>query len=178
MYYFLKASRANGPGMRAVLLLQSPHPHATEAERKCNTHNFPECYSTSADTLFRHICSLGNSIEGITISGEEPFDQYAAVYQLLHSIKTETNLSVMLFTSYSQDAIQAMGKQEILAYIDILYVKHPKQEDASIESSHQNTHFLSHRYTEQDLADVSPAEVIITAEGNVIVSGLYQSIDL
>jgi hypothetical protein len=39
-------------------------------------------------------------------------------------------------------------------------------------SANQTVHLLTDRYTMNDLQSVPPAEVIVTAEGKVVVSGI------
>ena len=95
----LSRSRANGPGSRGVIWVQGctigcdgcyslfTHPH-----RKVNI--------VPPQELALWICSL-NGIEGVTISGGEPFEQARAVSIMLQYIRTNRpDLSVFVFTGY------------------------------------------------------------------------------
>jgi anaerobic ribonucleoside-triphosphate reductase activating protein len=133
------------------------------------------------DYLFRHIVAIGHAIEGITITGGEPFDQYAAVLHLTQRIKAETSLSVMLFTNLTLAEVydQQQGYAPLLATIDVLVTKpspdHPTDQHPlplvlpTIPDKH--LHLLTNRYTLAELQAVPDAEVIITRDGDVIISG-------
>ena len=136
--------------------------------------------------LFERIQALGNSIEGITISGGEPLQQQSGVAALLRRIKAETSLSVVLFTGFSWLELQKIGAHQpntapdlplaLLRDVDVLIAgrydqtRHLAQDLRG--SANKTTYFLTNRYTARDMEAIPPAEVVITAEGDVIMSGI------
>lgn len=172
---FLPRSRANGPGVRAVVWVQGCSlgcPGCFNPE----SHAFNVGERVSVTDLVRRIQGLEGSIEGVTISGGEPFQQRAAVTSLLHRIKAETKLSVIVFTGFTWSEIQAMRDREILAYVDVLiagrYDETQRLARGLRGSANKTLHFLTERYTIEDINATPAAEVIITPDGAVIVSGI------
>ena len=176
LHYFIPFSRSNGPGSRAVIWVQgcsfgcpgcfNPETHASNKGRLVST-----------DRLFEKIIKLGQTIEGITISGGEPLQQMRPLLTLLRRICKETDLSVLLFTGYSWEEIEKMKESpELLRYVDILiagrYDQTKKVGRNLLGSANQTLHFLSGRYTKKDLKKTPPSEVIITGEGKVIMTGI------
>ncbi|NVM26586.1 MAG: radical SAM protein [Desulfobacterales bacterium] len=176
IHRFLLFSRANGPGVRAVIWVQGCSlgcPGCFNPE----THPFVGGELVSVGDLFGRIVALGDAIEGITISGGEPLQQRRPLLALLRRVRRETPLSVLLFTGYTWEKVQRMPNAEaLLACVDVLIAG---RYDASQRlardlrgSTNKTVHFLTDRYTMDDLQSVPPTEVIITAEGEVIVSGI------
>lgn len=175
---FLPASRANGPGWRAVVWVQG-----------C-TLNCPGCFNLETHdpeggermpvaALFRRIAALVEGIEGLSISGGEPFQQPRSLLCLLRRVRQETNLSVLVFTGYTLGEIRGMPEVEpLLAYIDVLVAgrydvtQHLSDSLGLRSSANQTVHLLSEHYTMDDLRAVPPAEVILTPGGEVALSGV------
>lgn len=127
--------------------------------------------------IFNQILSLGDSIEGITLSGGEPLDQIDAVTALLGRIRGETDLSVLLFTGYEWDEITLMpGSDELLACADVViagrYDKTRCLASGLRGSSNQTFHFLTNRYNMDDLSPVPSGEVVITEDGQILITGI------
>ena len=172
----LNNSKANGPGNRAVIWVQG-----------C-TLNCPGCFNPKThdphagnretiDALFTWICSLGNTIEGISISGGEPLQQAKAILSLLQRIKKETQLSTFMFSGYTKTEIETFSVwPELSKCLDILicgrYDETLKLDHGIISSSNQEALFLSERYTQQDLANIPDNEIIILPNGEIIASGV------
>jgi anaerobic ribonucleoside-triphosphate reductase activating protein len=172
IHAFEPFSRANGPGLRAVIWVQG-----------CSL-NCPGCFNpethtpaggelVSVDGLFRRIAALGDSIEGISVSGGEPLQQRASLLALLRRVRRETPLSVLLFTGYTWEEVRA---DALLACLDVLIAgryDHSRRLAHGLRGSANKTvHFLTDRYAMGDLQPVPCAEVIITAEGEVVASGI------
>jgi anaerobic ribonucleoside-triphosphate reductase activating protein len=227
---FLPASRANGPGWRAVIWVQG-----------CSL-NCPGCFnpethaptggeSVPVDALVRRIVALAEpsiegvsggergsldarhrrnvaraefaiegisisggergsldarhrrnvaraefAIEGISISGGEPLEQARPLLALLRRIKAKCALSVVLFTGYSWAEIQGWPiARDVLTCVDVLIAgrydaSQPIREPLR-SSANQTLHRLTDRYTEADLQAIPPAEIILTVEGEVLLSG-------
>jgi len=185
VHQFLSLSQANGPGTRAVVWVQG----CTLGCPGCfnvPTHPAVGGENVTVDVLFERIQALQNSIEGITISGGEPLQQQIGVAQLLRRVKAETSLSVVLFTGFSWPELQKMGLRQpnttrnspltLLQDVDVLIAGRYDQTQHLAQdlrgSTNKITYFLTNRYTAQDMEAIPPAEVMITAEGDVIMSGI------
>ena len=141
-----------GPGKRAAIWFQG-----------C-TRNCPGCMSPSSrplnggrktivEKVVNAILHLEN-IEGITISGGEPFLQLDALYSLVKNIKNNSDLSIIVYTGYTINELRKLNDskvdQLINGMIDILidgeYVDELNDGVALRGSSNQIVHFLSERY--------------------------------
>lgn len=58
-------------------------------------------------------------IEGVTILGGEPFQQYEEVFELIKKVKN-LELSIVLYSGYEMQELEDLGKTKIFDYIDIL----------------------------------------------------------
>ena len=176
LHAFLPVSRANGPGARAVVWVQGCSLGCAGCYN-AETHAFAGGELVSVDDLFERIASLGDKIEGITISGGEPFQQSGALLRLLRRVREETRLSILIFTGYTwEEAQQMKDAGELLACADVLiagrYDESQRVAHSLIGSRNKTLHFLTGRYAMADLPAVPQAEVIITPEGDMIVSGI------
>jgi anaerobic ribonucleoside-triphosphate reductase activating protein len=177
---FLPFSRANGPGGRAVIWVQG----CTLGCPGCfnpETHPAEGGELVSITDLFDRIVALGDAIEGVTVSGGEPLQQRQPLLALLRRVRRETSLSILVFTGYTWEEIRRMPDAEaLLACVDVLIAgRYDASRLFAAESSqflrsstNQTVHTLTDRYTLADLQAVPPAEVIITAEGEVLASGI------
>ena len=181
VHHFLPFSRANGPGERAVIWVQG----CTLGCAGCfnlDTHSLEGGEDISVQDLFDRIVALEKTIEGITVSGGEPLQQRRPLLALLGWVRRETSLSVLVFTGYTWEEIQQMPDADVLlACIDVLIAGRydaahrfaPENKKRFLRSStNQTAHTLTDRYTLADLRSVPPAEIIITADGEVAVSGV------
>lgn len=184
LHHFLPSSRANGPGMRAVIWVQG----CTLACPGCfnePTHPAEGGDLVSVDSLFERIVGLEDSIEGITVSGGEPLQQRPAIARLLRCVRDETDLSVILFTGFSWDELARIGAKEkqasnlplaLLQDVDVLIAgRYDRTQHLARDlrgSANKKTYFLTGRYTESAMAAIPPAEVVITEDGEVIMSGI------
>jgi len=176
VHAFEYQSFANGPGIRAVIWVQG-----------C-TLRCPGCFNplmqpleggklVEIDDLFRNITDLGDSIQGITLSGGEPLQQMGPVLALLLRIRQATRLSILVFTGYTFEEISAMERgNELLARVDVLiagrYDASRRVAQGLVGSSNQSIHFLTGRYNPWDLDVPYIAEVIIFPEGRITISGI------
>jgi len=130
------------------------------------------------DELVSWILHRGDAIEGITLSGGEPLEQLPAVLRLLGDIKSRTSLSALLFTGYAwPDVLRMPGADDLLNCLDVViagpYDRSVRLDDGLRGSSNQTVHFLTDRYGPDDLREVPPAEAIISADGEVVLSGVH-----
>ena len=153
----LSYSRANGPGARAVIWVQG----CTIGCEGCysqSTHPHRKVQVIDSLELAKWVCSI-DGIEGVTISGGEPFEQSAAVAKFLLSVKQiRPELSFFLFTGYEITYLQQSTNksvQTILEIADILssgpFVAELYESDLLWRgSSNQQLSYLSARYSPED----------------------------
>ena len=166
------ASRANGPGLRAVVWFQgcslgcpgcfNPLTHDPDAGRTACT-----------EEVWRGL--EGNSIEGITFSGGEPFQQPEALLDLACRARG-AGLSVLIFSGYSREAIERLPPGPgILAVTDVLIAGPFRAEltgQGLLGSANQRIHLLSNRYSPADLGAVPRSEIILHRDGSMTISGI------
>jgi len=151
-------SRANGPGVRAVIWVQG-----------C-TIGCPGCYNAfthphKSVKLMRPVeiakwVATISDIEGITFSGGEPFEQAAAIIATIDEIRLlcDPKFSVFAFSGFEYDSLiesEDPVVQELLKRIDILsagpYIS--KLRDTNLlwrGSSNQTLQYLSERYSSRE----------------------------
>lgn len=140
-----------GPGVRYVVWVQG-------CMRRCPGCVSPEAQpleggtQTSVDALTREILAT-DGIEGITISGGEPFLQAAALVRLIDALRAERDLGVIVYTGCLLETLEAdepAGARELLSRIDLLidgpYVDELNDDGALRGSSNQRVIPLTDRY--------------------------------
>jgi anaerobic ribonucleoside-triphosphate reductase activating protein len=121
-----------------------------------------------------------SGIEGITLSGGEPFWHAEACAELAAEVK-KLGLSVMVYSGFTLDRIKAVAKPgwlELLDQADIL-VDGPFQPWVPSQhlwagSGNQKVHYLTGRYSLGDfdeIKDFQQCEVIIGESGDIVVTG-------
>lgn len=101
-------------------------------------------------TLAERVCSVGG-VEGLTLSGGEPFDQDASsMVDFLDVVRQRMNLNVMAYTGYCLAELRNDRERcRILPLIDILidgpYVESEDHGELWRGSANQQVHFLSER---------------------------------
>jgi anaerobic ribonucleoside-triphosphate reductase activating protein len=172
----VSGSRANGPGVRAVIWTQGCSLGCAGCYNP-ETHPFAGGRPVATDDLFRRIAALGSAIEGVTVSGGEPLQQLRPLTALLRRVREETDLSILVFTGYRPEEVSRMAEAGVLlACVDVLIAgRYDRSQRLARElrgSANKTVHLLSDRYEMDDLRAALPAEVIITAEGEVVISGI------
>ncbi|TDD29280.1 radical SAM protein [Actinomadura sp. KC06] len=168
-------SQTSGPGTRAVVWLQG----CTLGCPGCwtpETHP-PGGHEVTVDELFAHIAGLGGRIEGVTVSGGEPLQQFRPLLRLLTRIREETSLSVLVFTGFGWEEIVRMpGAAALRDRVDVLlagrYVRDLRLGRGLRGSSNKTVHLFTDRYTAADLDAVPDAEVVIRADGRLAITGI------
>ena len=149
---FVPKTRALGPEERFAIWFQG-------CNRMCKgcmspeTRNVKSGHLIETEDIYNYILQQ-KSIEGITISGGEPFLQIDGLYELLAKICKRTTLGVMLYTGYTVTELRKLGNDridEILdSYVDILidgqYIDELNDGINLRGSSNQNVIFLTDRY--------------------------------
>lgn len=178
----MACSRANGPGVRAVIWVQG-----------C-TIGCPGCYNifTHEHTQKKlkspkHIAEWINSIdeiEGITFSGGEPFEQALAISSVIELVNSErkTPLSVFIFTGFDYETLSKSKDsaiQRLLSLTDMLsagpYIASLNQENLLWRgSSNQELIYLTKAYSKTDeekwLND-SPIEELVMTDNGIMRTG-------
>lgn len=170
---WIARSRVNGPGERFVLWLQG-------CSLRCPGCWNPDTWShaprkvMTLEALEAEVRAAG-AVEGITLSGGEPFEQAAALVPFLDGVRAR-GLSVMIFTGYEMDELTSDAARAVLGRCDVLvtgrYVASQRSLDLAWRGSHnQRVHFLTARYDERDLPRSGEVEVHIGADGGVEITG-------
>jgi anaerobic ribonucleoside-triphosphate reductase activating protein len=115
-------SVVDGPGLRYVIFTQGC-PHHCPGCHNPQTHDFTGGYEISIDEILAALSKV-KLIEGITLSGGEPFAQAAACAQLARAVK-KLGLTVVTYSGYyyaelQQQAIKDPAITELLAVTDVL----------------------------------------------------------
>ncbi len=175
------ASRVNGPGLRAVIWVQG-------CALGCPGCFNPETHAMSAgepwpvEKLVERILEIkngpeGSKLEGLTLSGGEPLHQHRALARLLAGVREKTDLSILVFTGYDWEELQRLkGIDRFLANVDVLiagrYDASRRVAQGLIGSANKVAHFLTDRYTPKDLEAVPQAEILLSPDGEIILSGI------
>jgi anaerobic ribonucleoside-triphosphate reductase activating protein len=184
--YILHESRANGPGLRYTIWVQG-----------CSIH-CPGCSNTdtwdprggkdmNVDEIVTDILSRKN-LDGVTITGGEPFDQIPAIANLCE--KLFGKISIFLTTGYTDEWIlknermnssmrrsrkKPLRLRKLLDSLDILCVG-PFEADKICSgewrgSSNQTIWYLTELGQKQAQMPVIPKEFIINQDGTTIETG-------
>jgi anaerobic ribonucleoside-triphosphate reductase activating protein len=170
-------SEANGPGKRTVFWVQGCDlgcPGCANPASHKETGGSPMYIGEMLDAISPHA-------EGVTISGGEPFQQDLISLATFIGACKARGLSVVLFTGYSMDELQEMRRTSdagnwlgqmidsgglwASARIDLMvagrYVQELRVHELPLLStSNQKLHYLSDRYTEEDVVASAFGEYI------------------
>lgn len=118
----VRESIVDGPGIRFTVFCQGC-PHACEGCHNPETHDFTGGSDCSIDRLLEEI-EKNPLLAGVTFSGGEPFCQARGFAELAKKVR-EKNLSITVFSGYTLEQLNEMGKQdedvrELLQLTDIL----------------------------------------------------------
>lgn len=166
-----------GPGCRFVIWVQG-------CSVRCKGCWNTEMWSFENKTILNVeelLCKIDNekdTIEGITLLGGEPLDQYKEVSELL--VKSKANgLSTMLFTGYEMNEIS--DKSTLFENTDILITGRYDKTKRTLNhqwigSTNQEIHFLSNRYADYEIENNNYMEITINADGSTTILGFPEKI--
>src|ERR1039457_546413 len=103
LHAFIPASRANGPGLRAVVFFQGCKLHCVGCWNP-NSHPF-HGEDIKVDAVVQEVLRARQeqSLEGVTFSGGEPMQQAHGLLGLMHSLRQQApELSFGMFTGYTE----------------------------------------------------------------------------
>ena len=139
--------RALGPGERLVIWVSG-------CSRRCRGCANPELWERkefqriSPQQFVRYVrINIGNSIEGITVTGGEPFDQARDLALVLESLGQ--GKEVLVFTGYSYEELRSREEAgKLLALTDVLidgpYVETLNDNYSALRgSTNQRIHYLN-----------------------------------
>ncbi len=174
--YIIKNTKFLGPFNRFVIYLQG-------CDKNCVNCISPDWKDVNVinnynlENLIEFVLSNKNFIEGITISGGEPFLQIEGLFYFTKIIKKLSNLGIIIFTGYTYDELLNKKNEyipEIFNYIDLLIDGQYKDELNDNKgfrgSTNQNFIFLSERYKkfENDFI-YSKRDVEININDNIVI---------
>ena len=114
-------------------------------------------------------------IEGITLLGGEPLDQFDELLDLLIETR-KIGLSAMVFTGYEMDEIIERKLTSLLNNTDILITGRYEQKKRTLNhqwigSTNQEIHFLTERYKSYTSVNANYVEVVIDEYGTLTYLG-------
>jgi anaerobic ribonucleoside-triphosphate reductase activating protein len=176
LHRYEPASRVNGPGLRAVVWVQGCGlgcPGCFNPE----THDFKGGEIWTVEKLAEKILRDQTRLQGLTISGGEPMNQHSALARLVRLVRAGSNLSVLVFTGYTWDELeQFKGVDALVSNIDLLiagrYNAAQRMGQGLIGSANKTVHFITDRYGPADLENIPEAEVILSPNGEIYLSGI------
>ncbi|HOJ11763.1 MAG TPA: anaerobic ribonucleoside-triphosphate reductase activating protein [Clostridiales bacterium] len=118
----VKESIVDGPGIRLVIFAQGCA-HNCPGCQNPQTHSFDEGIVVNIDDILAMI-KCNPLLDGITLSGGEPFEQAEAFAALAQKVK-ESGLNIMTYTGYTFEEIlnqsdSRTGWKKLLEVSDIL----------------------------------------------------------
>jgi anaerobic ribonucleoside-triphosphate reductase activating protein len=176
----LRRSRANGPGTRFVVWVQgctlacpgcfNPATHAADGAAQ----------QTDVEALADDIAgeAAAGAIDGVTISGGEPFEQPDGLLALARALRRRAPaLSILVFSGFARAEIERTPRgREVLAEIDVLvdgrYVERRRVASGLRGSANQVVHLLTSRHARPEVDATPVAEVVIGPDGEVQVTGV------
>lgn len=142
-----------GPGQRYAIWVQG----CCFSCLNCGSpewRSMQDAIKMESSKLAETILSAPN-IQGITISGGEPFLQAEALFELISYIQKRKNLSVICYTGFTMEQLRYkkdINYQAFLEKIDVLidgpYIDSLNDNLGWRGSSNQQVHFLTGRYLE------------------------------
>jgi anaerobic ribonucleoside-triphosphate reductase activating protein len=141
------------------------------------------------DDVVQRLAPWLDECDGITISGGEPFDQAAALFDLLKGIKTHKSATnVLVYSGYGLerlDAYQELRTGLIDALITDPYLRDAEQTKNLRGSDNQRIHCLTElgeavfAHCERHLSDADKSlDVMFDADGTVWLAGIPRKGDM
>lgn len=109
----LGASFVNGEGCRYVVFTQGC-PHHCEGCQNPDTHSTNEGWTLPVEIIANDYECRRKVLDGLTLSGGEPFMQQGALIELIKMIKPE---SVWCYTGFTFEQVE---NTDLIKYIDVL----------------------------------------------------------
>jgi anaerobic ribonucleoside-triphosphate reductase activating protein len=178
IHAFLPVSRANGPGLRAVVWLQGCH-FLCPGCWNVDAQPFTRRWVVPVNDLLWRILSVPG-LRGVTFSGGEPFAQAGALGALAETL-VDAGLDVITYTGYTHERLAASsrpGWKRLLAATDLLidgpFVLELKANLPMRGSSNQRLIFLTDRLRHDPYFKAGASqrfEVQIEQDGTLVCTG-------
>ena len=170
----IPCSKVNGPGRRMVIFFQG-------CKRRCrgcfnpNTHPLDRGRLCTVEALFDE--HLTETVEGITVSGGEPFLQPRGLLELLKGAR-QRGLSTVVYTGYRYEELLSEVEETplIVEQLDALVdgeFRIDMKEDSLLArgSKNQRIMLFTSRYSLEDFYMEGRVELIIDADGRLTATG-------
>jgi anaerobic ribonucleoside-triphosphate reductase activating protein len=171
-----RRSLANGPGNRFVIWFQG-------CTLRCPGCYNPETHTTgphevtSVGSLLQRISTDANGLDGVTVTGGEPFEQPHGLLALARELREGTDLSLVAFSGFTLEEIRRrpLG-EEILGNVDVLiagrYSERHRLGRGLRGSANKRIHLLSGRHSLEEVEATPTAELLIDGEGRIAITGI------
>lgn len=169
-------SLANGPGNRFVIWFQG-------CSLRCPGCYNPATHSNEAnsvatvESLLASIADDWLEIDGVTVTGGEPFEQPLALLALARGLRERFSPSLLVFSGYTMEEIRSrpLGR-EILDSVDVLidgrYAGRRRLGRALRGSANKRIHLLSDRHTMEEIEAAPEAEIMVDPQGRIAITGI------
>lgn len=170
----IPVSKINGPGSRIAVFFQGCR-HNCPGCFNPGTHPFDTTNLFTPEEIFEKY-HTGN-IEGLTVSGGEPFLQGKGLRSLLRLARETYGLSTVVYTGFTYSELKTgPAAKACFEFIDVLidgrYDESAKETSLLARGSvNQEFHFLSKRYKRDDFYMPGKIEVIIGKDGCITATG-------
>lgn len=174
IHHFVKETEVLGPGKRSVIWVSGCDKHC---EGCLAVHFENESEKISVEELSKMLLSVEN-IEGVTISGGEPFLQAEALAEVMDRVKAvRPDYTAVIYTGYTIEQLQEkaradVGIKKLMEHSDIIidgpYIKELDDGKPYRGSSNQRIIFTSERYRDCDYyssVQTRRMEIIIDQSG-------------
>ncbi len=167
-----------GPGCRFVIWVQGCSIRCKGCWNQ-EMWSFKPKICLSVEEIFSQIKKEKDDIEGITLLGGEPLDQYLDVDSLFARCQ-EIGLTTMLFTGYEMYEIHQKNMSSILEKTDILITGRYEQSKRTLQhqwigSTNQEIHFLTERYANFNTQNNNYVEITINESGQITLLGFPEN---
>ena len=126
----VEESIVDGPGIRMVVFTQGCK-HNCKGCHNPESHSFTGGYLMDIEEILEEIKS-NPLLDGITLSGGEPFEQWQACSELARGVK-ELGLSVVSYTGYTfEEILKVDGFRKLLLQTDTLIDGKYEEEEKSL----------------------------------------------
>lgn len=118
---FVKESIVDGVGIRYVIFTQGCRHNCKGCHNK-HTHDFNGGYSVDVEDIVEDIKKY-KYLDGVTLSGGDPFYQAKECCKLLKILKNELNINIWCYTGFTYEELMGIKDKYILRmlkHIDVL----------------------------------------------------------
>lgn len=164
-----------GPGIRYVIWMQGCSIRCKGCWNN-KMWSFNKRNDISTDDIVSEIVKQSDVIDGVTILGGEPFDQYDDLMSLVKKLRKKS-FGILLYTGYSVEQLTISHKNNIFSYIDVLISEPYIEKERNIEnggligSDNQKYNFFSEIYSENDFTTLNQTEISIDEFGKISMYG-------